>query len=157
MLLRDPIDRAFSQHHHETVLGFEDVPFEEALALEADRLAGEEQRILKEPGYNSFAHQHHSYRARSRYAEQLERWFGLFDRNQILILAAEDLFAEPERVVSQAQEFIGLPPHRPRDLTAKNARSYTPIPGPLRARLREEFAPHNARLYELVGRDFGWG
>jgi Sulfotransferase domain len=157
VLLRDPIDRAYSHHHHETVLGFEDLSFEEALASEADRLAGEEQRILAEPGYRSFAHQHYSYRARGRYAEQLERWLEFFDRDQILVLAAEDLFAEPGETVSRVQEFIGLPPSRPRDLTAKNARSYAPISATARARLQEEFAPHNARLYELLGRDFGWG
>jgi hypothetical protein len=157
VLLRDPIDRAYSHHHHEMVLGFEELSFEEALASESARLAGEEQRILHDPGYNSFAHQHHSYRARGRYAEQLARWLELFDSDRILILAAEDLFAEPERIVLEVQEFLGLPPHRPRDLTAKNARSYAPIPESLRRRLDEEFQPHNKRLYEMVGRDFNWG
>lgn len=157
VLLRDPIYRAYSQHHHECVLGFEDLPFEEAVESEPGRLAGEEQRLLTEPGYRSFSHQHHSYIARGRYAEQLERWFAAFDRNRILILSAEDLFADPERLVSQVQDFIGVPRHRPRDLTPKNARSYPPISDSLRTRLRGEFAAHNERLYELVGRDFGWG
>ncbi|HXS47682.1 MAG TPA: sulfotransferase domain-containing protein, partial [Solirubrobacterales bacterium] len=74
VILRDPVDRAFSHHNHELALGFEDLPFEEAIEREPERLEGEQERILEDPGYRSFAHQHHSYVSRGRYAEQLERW-----------------------------------------------------------------------------------
>jgi Sulfotransferase domain len=156
VLLRNPIDRAFSQHHHESVLGFEELPFEVAIEREPMRLAGEQERLLGDPRYRSFSHQHHSYLARGRYAEQLERWFECVGRDRILIMAAEDLFDDPQGAVGRVQDFLGLPRYRPRDLSAKNARSYAPIPDSLRGRLRAEFAPHNERLYELVGRDFGW-
>ena len=33
---------------------------------------------------------------------------------------------------------------------------YDPIPADVRAQLAEYFRPHNERLYELVGIDFGW-
>jgi hypothetical protein len=156
VLLRNPIDRAYSQHHHESVLGFEDLPFEVAIEQESTRLAGEQERILADPDYSSFSHQHHSYLARGRYAEQLERWLECVERDQVLVMSAEDLFGDPGTVVSQVQDFLDIPCHRPGDLTAKNARSYAPIPAHLRERLRAEFAPHNERLYALVGRDFGW-
>ena len=73
VLLRDPVERAYSAHAHEVAWGFETEPFEQALSLEADRLAGEVERILADPGYVSFSHRHHAYRARGQYAEQLER------------------------------------------------------------------------------------
>jgi hypothetical protein len=156
VVLRNPIDRAFSHHNHERSLGFEQLGFEGAIAAEAGRLAGEEERLLADPGYRSFAHQHHSYLSRGRYAGQLERWFEHFDRDRVLILSAEELFAAPEGAVRDAQEFLGLEPRMPTDLTAKNARAYAPIGNEMRVRLREEFEPHNRRLYELAGRDFGW-
>jgi hypothetical protein len=157
VLLRDPVDRAFSQHNHELALGYESLGFEEALAREAERLAGEEERILADPGYRSFAHQHHAYLARGLYAEQLERWFACFDRDRFLILAAEELFADPAAALAAAEEFLDLPLAVPADLSAKNARSYAPISAELRQRLGEHFAAPNQRLYELLGRDFGWG
>ena len=156
VLLRDPIDRAFSQHNHERVLGFETLGFEAALAAEAERLAGEEERILTGSGYRSFSHQHHAYLARGRYAGQLEGWLARFDRGRILVLAAEELFADPRRIAVEAQQFLGLPLRPPRDVSPRNARSYAPIDPALRERLRSEFAADNRRLYELVGRDFGW-
>jgi hypothetical protein len=156
VLLRNPIDRAFSHHNHELSVGRETLPFEDALAREAERLAGEEERILADPRYLSAAHQRHSYLRRGFYAEQLERWFGRYDRDRFLVLSAEDLFAAPAEVVATTQRFLGLEPVVPDDLTPRNARSYDPLPAPTRARLRAEFAPRNERLYELVGRDFGW-
>jgi hypothetical protein len=156
VLLRNPVDRAFSQHNHERALGFEDLDFEPAMAAEPWRLAGEEERLAGEPRYRSFAHQHHSYLSRGRYAEQLERWLESFGRERLLVLSAEDLFAEPGRIVGEAQEFLGLAVETPADLSAKNARAYAPIDAETRAGLRAAFEPHNRRLYELVGRDFGW-
>lgn len=155
-LLRDPIDRAFSHHNHEVSAGYEDLPFEQALAAEPERLRGEEEKLLRDPGYRSYSHQHHSYLARSRYAEQLERWLRYFDRDDILILAAEDLFAKPAETVEAAQSFLGLEPHVPADLSPRNIRSYSPIAPELRQRLEAEMEPHNQRLREIAGLDFNW-
>lgn len=156
VLLRDPIDRAFSQHNHEVSSGYEDLPFGEAVEREAKRLQGEDERMRREPGYRSFSHQHHSYLARSRYAEQLERWYGHFDRDRLLVLGAEELFADPAATLARTQEFLGLEVDLPADLSPRNSRSYAPIDAGTRARLQAELAPHNQRLYQLIGREFSW-
>jgi len=156
VILRNPIDRAFSHHNHEQALGYEELAFEEAIAREPERLEGEEERILDDPRYRSFSHQHHSYLSRSRYADQLEQWFRHTDRDRLLILSSEDLFEDPRTVIAATQRFLGLEQNTPRDLTARNARSYSPIDDDLRAHLSREIESDNQRLYELVGRDFGW-
>ena len=151
VLLRDPIDRAFSHHNHERALGFEELDFEAALEAEAGRLLGEEERLLADPSYRSFSHQHHSYLSRGRYAAQLERWFECCGEERILVLSAEDLFTQPAAVVGEAQEFLGLPAQTPVDLSAKNARSYAPIPAATRDRLSRDFAADNERLRAAAG------
>jgi hypothetical protein len=156
VVLRNPIDRAYSHHNYACGLGFEELGFEQALAAEAKRLEGEEELLLADPNYRSWAHQHYSYLSRGRYAGQLERWLELFAPERLLVLSAEDLFAEPLRVVSETQRFLGLELEAPADMEAKNARSYAPIPAAARAELSAAFEPHNQRLYRLVGRDFGW-
>ncbi len=156
VLLRNPIERAYSQHNHERALGFETLGFEQAIGREPERLRGEEERIARVPGYASFAHQHHSYLARGRYAHQLERWFSRVERERMLVLSAEELFERPAEVVLEAQRFLGLEALPPADLTARNARSYAPLDDAVRARLRDAFRADNERLYELLGRDFGW-
>lgn len=156
VLLRDPVTRAYSHHNHERALGFEKLGFEEALKREAERLRGEEERIIREPGYRSFAHQHHSYLARSRYADQLGRWLEHFDREQLLVLSAEDLFERPADVVAECQRFLGLEPVTPADLSPRNARVYRDMPEPLRAWLEEELAADNERLQALLEREPAW-
>ncbi len=154
-MLRDPVDRALSHHNHNVAMGSEDLPFEEALDAEEARLAGAEAELAR-PGALHYGHRHHSYVARGRYAEQLERWYAHFPREQVLVMSSEDFFADPAAGYAESLRFLGLPEHDPGPMSARNARSYDGMPPDVRDRLRARFAADNQRLYELVGRDFGW-
>lgn len=154
-MLRDPVSRAMSHHNHNLAMGLEELPLEEALDAEEARLAGAEATLAR-PGGMVAAHRHFSYLARGRYAEQLERWFAHFPREQILILSSEDFFAEPQAGYAETLRFLGLADHDPGAMTARNARAYGAMPDPLRERLRGRFTADNERLYQLLDRDFGW-
>jgi len=157
VLLRDPVARALSHYHHEVALGMEPLSFEDALDAESERLDGEERRIVQFPGYISVAHQHHSYVARGHYADQLERWFGSFPRDRMLMLVSEDFFADPAGVVGEILEFLALPPMpQAAPFRVPNARSYEGMEPATRRLLIERFRESNARLTELLGRDPGW-
>jgi hypothetical protein len=155
-LLRDPVGRAYSHYQHEAARGFETLSFEEAIEAEPARLAGEEERMLAEPLYHSFAHQHHSYLARGRYAEQLERWLARFDERQLLVLSSERFFAEPEATFARVLEFLELPAFPPGAFERHNGYDYRTMGEEVRGRLAEHFREPNRRLYELLGDDFGW-
>jgi hypothetical protein len=155
-LLRDPVERAYSHYQHEVARGFEDLSFDEALEQEPRRLAGEVERMRSDPSYNSFAFQHHSYLSRGLYAEQLEVWYGLFPKEQILVLRSEDLFSDPERIYRDVLRFLGVPPFSLRQYEVFNPRRYTEMGPGARQRLVEYFAEPNERLYDLVGTDFAW-
>jgi hypothetical protein len=154
-MVRDPVERAFSAHKHELARGYEHEDFERALALEDDRLAGEIERIREDPAYESFAHRHHSYRHRGQYAEQLERVFAFFPREQVHVIDSADYFSQPAREYRRLLDFLGLPPFEPGFATA-NARPGPPLDAKCRRRLEEHFAPHDKRLAELLGRPSGW-
>jgi hypothetical protein len=155
-LLRDPVGRAYSHYQHEAARGFETLSFEEAIEAEPARLAGEEERMLAEPLYHSFEHQHHSYLARGCYADQLERWLARFDRSQLLVLSSERFFAEPEPTFARVLEFLELPAFAPDGYERHNGYDYTKMGEAVRGRLTDHFREPNRRLYELVGDDFGW-
>jgi len=155
--LREPADRAHSQYHYFRKWEGEPLEtFEEALASEEERLRGEESRENSAPSYLSMPAYRWGYLRTSRYAEHLERWLEVFPREQILFLKFEDVVAAPERALEQLHDHLGLPPHRSGELPAQNAGSYEPMAEETLARLREYFKPHNERLYELTGIDFGW-
>jgi len=155
VVLRDPIERAWSQYHHETARGFEDLPFEAALEAEASRLAGEAER-LEDPRATSPSHQHHSYEARGRYAEQIERMWRAVGRDRVLVLFSEDLSGDPVGTMTTVHRFLGLPPVPPDTERRWNLRSKPAMPEAARARLVEAFRDPDARLAELLGRPVPW-
>ena len=156
-LLRDPVDRALSHYQHEARGGREGLTFAEALDREADRLAGEEERLRSQPGYYSYNHHRYAYTRRGLYLEQLERWMRQYPRTQLLVLQSEQLFREPSQVMTKIHEFLGLLPHRLRRyktfLQGDYDRAMTPA---LRARLAEYFRPHNLELYRWLDEEFDW-
>ena len=155
-ILRDPVARAYSHYWHEVARGFESLPFEEAIDREPERLAGEEERIRADPAYNSFNHQHYSYLARGFYADQLETWYSLVPRDQLLVISSEQFFADPDRTYGQVLDFLGLPCMALRDYEAFNPREYPRMEEQTERRLARHFSEPNARLYELLGVDYGW-
>ena len=148
--------RAVSHYYHELGNGFEELPLPAALDQEEERLAGEAERIVAEPGYSSFNHRHFSYQARGAYADQLEHWRAIFPSDQLFVVNSDRLFERPVREVQRVYEFLGVPGSPQRDLGAYNQRDYPAIPTAVEDRLAGHFAGRNARLYELVGEDFGW-
>jgi|1186.fasta_scaffold34843_2 hypothetical protein len=156
VLLRDPVDRAISHHNHERVQGFENLPLEEALAWEPERLRVAKDRLRRDRLEFVFDHGHASYVDRGRYAEQLERWWSHVARDRMLVLFSEDLFEHPVETLRQVQEFLGLEPHVPTDLSPRNARRYAKGDDAVRRALRETFAEDNARLSALLGRPLPW-
>jgi Sulfotransferase domain len=157
VLLRDPVERAYSGHAHEVAHGFETEPFQRALELEPVRLDGEEERIIAEPGYVSYSHQHHSYRARGHYAEQLERLAVLFGRERIHVMDSGDFFLNPERVYDGVLAFLGLPKRGYPVFKRRNARPRpVPMPKAVRAALEEHYRPHDERLATWLGNEPSW-
>ena len=110
VLLRDPVDRAYSAHRHELNRGFETLDFDEALEREEGRLRGEEQRLVEDPTAYSFEHQHHAYLARSRYVEQVRRLFDTFGRDRVMVMDAEALFADPQGEFARLCDWLAIDP-----------------------------------------------
>jgi hypothetical protein len=155
--LRNPVDRAYSQFQMSRREGEEPLEcFGDAIDAEAQRLAPELARAQVDHRYNSWPIGCWSYLLRGRYAEQLQRWFALFRREQFDIMTLEQLASEPQQRLDAVHEFLGLPPHRYDNLKPLHTATYDAIPTDVRRRLSEYFRPHNERLYELLGTDLGW-
>ena len=155
-LLRNPVDRAYSHYHLEVRHGHESLPFDEAVEQEQERLRGEMERMLKDEDYHSFNHQHYSYLSRGVYVHQLAAWTRLFPEHQILVLRSEALAAEPSSVYAQVLRFLGLPLWQPQTFKPYHLARYPEMNAAVRERLTDHFAPHNHRLYELLGVNLGW-
>ena len=149
-MLREPVDRAFSNYCWSCMNGLESENFATALASEAQR----QQALAPHLRYA----RPHAYFSRGCYAELLYPYFALFAREQILCVRYEDIFAHPLQLVTRLHEFIGVTP-RPADaadlgvINASQKEALTLLPS-LRRTLQDLYAEPNRQLAHLLGPDF---
>lgn len=155
VILRNPVDRAYSHYYHNFRKNRLQGSFEDALQQSEDfekQRSGNSSMAFWSGDRCSFD----SYLARGMYAEQLERWFEFFPRERFLILKSDDFFRSPGSILSQIHAFLGVPPFQCPRYIRQNSYTYRPMNPATRTWLEEYFRPHNQRLYKLLGTDFQW-
>lgn len=151
LLVRDPATRALSHYRHEVRLGYEPLPMEAAFAAEVERL-----RTPLDTPDGLHAHRHWSYRARSRYAEQIEAWLNYFPARQMLVIQSELFFAQPARVLHDIQDFLGLPDAPPaRPMEHLNAGPTVETSATFVRELRRSLEAESEKLARLLRHHWG--
>jgi hypothetical protein len=137
-LLRNPVDRTYSAYHHRVRNGRETRTFDEVIEAELDVASPE---LL----------------SKGIYVDHLMRWSRYFSEEQMLVLKSEDLFERPRETLKLVLGFLDLPHWEPEVWKSGKKKRYEQEMDPAtRHRLEEYFEPHNKRLYEYLGTDFGW-
>ena len=156
VLLRNPIERAYSHYKERVRNGSEPLNFQEAVAAEPERLAGEAERMRDDPAYVSFAHEHQSYVSQGIYLPQVQAWVSQYREDQFCVIRSEDMFADPVAVYRRVLGFLNLPLWEPPTFRRFNFHPSDSMPGSVREELTAFFAPHNRRLAEFLRMDLGW-
>ena len=157
VLLRNPVDRAYSHYHHTKRVGKEHLSFEEAITKEKERVDWCLQNILDDENYYHENYHFYTYLSRGVYVDQIKHWLYLFDRKQFLFLKSEDLFSHPSKTFKQVLNFLELPIWEPKQYQKLNYNSYqNMIDSQTREKLVDYFKPHNEKLYQLLDMNFGW-
>jgi hypothetical protein len=156
VLLRNPVERAYSHYHHEVRLGVEELPFAEAIEREKTNIPREMAMILDDENYRSFGHQNYSYLSRGIYIEQLEVWNEYFSRDNMLVLKSEELFSNPDLVLGRTFAFLGVSEQTSIDYQIHNSLSYNEIEPEIFESLTDFFEPYNQRLYHFLEMNLGW-
>jgi len=139
-LLRDPVQRAYSDYQQVARKGREPLPFEEA--IEAEK---RQTKVLR------------GYLSRSIYVGHLMRWSRVFAEDQMLVLKSEDFFERTQETLERVLDFLDVPMWEAEAPEKRNKGEYeTQMAPATRQRLEEYFEPHNARIYEYLGVDFEW-
>jgi len=139
VLLRDPVDRAYSQWVMEHGRGLEHRGFVMAL--------------LHELFHWIFWGQHpvYSYVQRGFYGSQIERLFKFFPRDQCLILLNSDLRENHNDVLRRVFEFLGVKMIEPPLSEVVHSRKYPPMPKMFRLLLRLIYHRDARYLERLIG------
>ena len=160
VLLRNPVDRAYSHYQHQvkrvTGEARETLTFEEAIEAEERILPAEVSKMLQDEYYKSPSHRTRSYLSRGRYMDQLLIWSSFFPSRRMLVLKSEDLFEDTRNALERVLDFLAIPHWASETYSIPNKREYTGLDSFVRQRLDEYYKPHNQRLYEYLGVDLGW-
>jgi hypothetical protein len=156
VLLRDPVERAYSHWKERRGEGVEPLSFREALAAEHSRTSGERDRMVADPTYCSTAYDWYAYRERGCYLTHLSPWLTLFDRSQILVLPSETFYRSPAECYARVLSFLGLPAHELPAHEVFNDRPSAGMDPDIRAELTAFYRPHNAVLQNRLGMTFDW-
>jgi hypothetical protein len=149
-ILREPVDRAYSNYLWTRMNGLEAETFEAALDLE-------ERRERELPERLRFARPY-SYFSRGLYADLLQPYLETFPREQRLILKFEDLVDAPEQLAGQLHRFLGVAV-RPADVIEigvvnPSEKDTKGLNAETRSELERRYAAPNRRLRDLLGAEF---
>lgn len=86
--LRDPVDRALSNHRHEVRVG----------------------HVRGDLSFSAGLENNPMYIDQGRYATHLRRWFRHFPSGQIMVVLMEDIAEDPMRVAQSLYRFLGVDP-----------------------------------------------
>lgn len=95
VLLRDPIERAFSNYLHKLRLFNEPLSFAEAIEIEDERIS---------QGYGDFWY----YKSHSLYFDKLSLFLTEFGEKQVKVILFEDLKVDPLKICHEIFQFIGV-------------------------------------------------
>jgi hypothetical protein len=113
-VVRDPVDRAYSNWMHLWCDGLEPVgDFETAFARQDERVRA---------GWAPFWR----YRELGLYGEQLAHLQQYVDPERILVLRYRDIVDDPPAAIDRACRFLGITPGRVATIPRDNSRSYVP-------------------------------
>lgn len=144
LALRNPIERAFSAWNMETKRGKEKLSFAEAIEKEAERCR--EALPLQ--------HRVYSYVDRGFYAQQVQRLFNIFGRDNVVVLLSEELRNEHQKTLRRVFEFLGVDSSFvPPEASVFEQEYADKIDNQLRSRLIETFYSDIKELEKLIGRD----
>jgi hypothetical protein len=150
VMLRDPVERAWSHWKMEYARGVETRPF--AWCIREGR-----QRLFDAEPWGF--HREISYVERGFYGEQMARIYDLFPRDQVLVLRSDDLRREPGAILSRVRRFLGLEEAAAptaRDVHVGREMDYgSELNSAEVDYLRSVYARDMARLADLTGIRFG--
>lgn len=132
LILRNPVDRAYSHYHMRLDKGEITSPFEQAIQSKS------------------------TYLEIGNYVWNLKRWMEVFPKDQFHIVQSEKLFKQPQKTLDETFRFLGLSPHPLDVYKHHNSGSYSKMNPETRRRLIQYYKPNNDKLYQFLGTKFDW-
>jgi len=153
VVLRNPVDRAYSNYHLGIRAGSENLSFEDAIQIELKKL----NEINDEFEHNVEKYTiPRSYIAKGFYANQLKIWLELFNSEQLIIISTEDLESNPQGTLDKIYDFLKIPKNHKLIPEKQKKASYPKMKNETREFLINLYKKNNAELFSMIGQKFDW-
>lgn len=146
LLLRNPLERAYSHYWMGVRLGGESRNWADVVATDLAAWP----RCPLEPGELASGPPLSIYLQHSAVLPHLKRWLSHFPKEQLLILRATELTRDMPGTLRRVCAFLDLPPFAPERARRENEGHYPPMAPDIEQRLRAWFAPHERALEDFL-------
>ena len=154
IILRNPVDRAYSQYHLSVRQTAERRSFEDVVEENMNRLNKESHEHYEiKP---KFSAKEDNYLKKGLYALQLRYWLKIFPRENILIVSTEEFESNQQIIYNKIFEFLNISKFEVKNTKKMQKGNYPPIKSETRNLLLDYFRPHNHELFELINMEFDW-
>ena len=154
IILRNPVDRAYSQYHLSVRQTAERRSFEDVVEENMNRLNKESHEHYKiKP---KFSAKEDNYLKKGLYALQLRYWLKIFPRENILIVSTEEFESNQQIIYNKIFEFLNISKFEVKNTKKMEKGNYPPMKSETRNLLLDYFRSHNHELFELINMEFDW-
>ena len=154
IILRNPVDRAYSQYHLSVRQTAERRSFEDVVEENMNRLNKESHEHHKiKPRFSA---KEDNYLKKGLYALQLRYWLKIFPRENILIVSTEEFESNQQIIYNKIFEFLNISKFEVKNTKKMEKGNYTSMKSETRNLLLDYFRPHNHELFELINMEFNW-
>ena len=156
ILLRNPIERAYSHYQMSVRRGIEKRSFEEAIKKEKVMIKGHHLWLIITNKFNP-SHAETSYVSRGMYYKQLKRWLKYFSLEHFIFIKSEDLFLNPQQEIHKISKFLGISPIELKEAKMINQGNYDKtISQKVWNNLRKRFNADIKKLENVTSLRFNW-
>ena len=156
VILRNPVDRAYSHYHVNVKEKSEKRSFEDAIFEEMNRIKSERIIQNKNKNLRVFTPNNIHYLKKGFYALQLKSWFKIFPREQILVLSTEEFQEDQNLIYKKIFDFLNIPNMKIKSTEKMEKGNYIPMKDETRKLLLDYFRQYNYELFELINNEFDW-
>ena len=150
VMVRNPVDRAYSQYHRSIKDHAESRRFEDLVDEEIKKLDNEKEEIFQIRRNES------NYLKKGIYHNQLQPWFELFPRENIAIFSTEEFKLDSKKTYDDIFDFLNLPHFTIKNNTFMEKGNYLPMNKEIRGKLSDYYKDHNEKFFNLIGKKFEW-
>ena len=151
-ILRNPVDRAYSNYHLGIREGTEKRSFDEAVKVDMDYINSQKEKKVK---LNRVDYKK-SYIAKGIYSDQLKEWYEVFNKKQLCVLSTENFSNNPNETLAKVFEFLEIPNFSIKSFEKQKISDYPKMNDETRKEISKFFSEYNEKLYQMINTKFDW-